>query len=220
MKNNNVGIAFINKIMCIFVAYYIAETNTNSITNDTNTNTNNENKNLNKNNFININPVLINQNNFNRQLILNSFNNNNSTNQNIFFPQMQNTPIYNTTQSKNIKNSDIPLSLLKKREENLINNCVTLCREQIECRLLQKIIDEEPSLASNVIYDKIKDKIQELSCDQFGNYFIQKVIENLNYEQISELLYKKISPNFRSFCFNQHGTRVLSILTLVAKFKF
>ena len=39
-----------------------------------------------------------------------------------------------------------------------------------------------------------------------------KVIENLNYEQISELLYKKISPNFRSFCFNQHGTRVVQIL--------
>ena len=38
---------------------------------------------------------------------------------------------------------------------------------------------------------------------------MQKVIENLNDDQISELLYKKISPNFRSFCFNQHGTRVI-----------
>ena len=38
---------------------------------------------------------------------------------------------------------------------------------------------------------------------------MQKVIENLNDDQIKELLYKKISPNFRSFCFNQHGTRVI-----------
>ena len=187
----------------------IAETNTNSMTNDTN-NTNN--KNLNQNNFININPVLINQNNFNRQLILNSYNNNNTNNPNIYFPQgLQNNQMYNpqSQNMNNMKTGDIPLALLKKRDENLINNCVTLCKEQIECRLLQKKIDEDPSLASNVIYDKIKDKIQEISCDQFGNYFMQKVIENLNYDQISELLYKKISANFRSFCFNQHGTRVI-----------
>ena len=119
----------------------------------------------------------------------------------MYNPQSQNL--------NNLKNGEIPLALLKKRDENLINNCVTLCKEQIECRLLQKKIDEDPSLASNVIYDKIKDKVQEISCDQFGNYFMQKVIENLNDDQISELLYKKISPNFRSFCFNQHGTRVI-----------
>ena len=188
----------------------LAENNTNSITNETTTNTNN--KNMNQNNFININPILINQNNYNRQLILNSYNNNNTNNPNIYFPQgLQNNQMYNP-QSQNINNlnnGDLPLSILKKRDETLINNCVTLCKEQIECRLLQKKIDEEPSLASNIIYDKIKDKVQEISCDQFGNYFMQKVIENLNLEQISELLYKKISPNFRSFCFNQHGTRVI-----------
>ena len=99
--------------------------------------------------------------------------------------------------------------MLKKKEENLINNCVTLCKEQMECRLLQKKIDEEPSIASSIIYDKIKDKVQEISCDQFGNYFIQKVIEHLNDDQIKELLDKKISSNFRFFCFNQHGTRVV-----------
>ena len=188
------------------------EANTNNVaTNDIN-NSNTENKNMNQNNFLNINPVLINQNNFNRQqLILNSYNNN-VNNPNIYFPPgFQSNQMYNpqTQNMNNLQNGEIPLSLLKKRDENLINNCVTLCKEQIECRLLQKKIDEDPSLASNVIYDKIKDKIQEISCDQFGNYFMQKVIENLNYDQISELLYKKISPNFRSFCFNQHGTRVI-----------
>ena len=96
---------------------------------------------------------LLNQNNNINPLLLNSFNNNN---QNIFF------------QNQNSIQNNI---LNKKKEENLINNCV--------------------------------------SCDQFGNYFIQKVIEYLNEEQIKELLYKKISPNFRSFCFNQHGTRVV-----------
>ena len=165
----------------------------------------------NQNNIVNINPSLNNQNNFNSQLILNSFNNsnNNNQNQNLYYSNLNkmknNNNIFNQNNSKN----DVNLLMLKKKEENLINNCVTLCKEQMECRLLQKKIDENPTLASEVIYDKIKDKVQEISCDQFGNYFIQKVIEHLNDDQIKELLYKKISSNFRSFCFNQHGTRVV-----------
>jgi len=190
----------------------LKETNTNS---NNNTSEQNNNNNMNQNNFININPVLINQNNFNRRLILSPYNNNNTNgnnNPNIYFqPEIQNNPLYQQQNPNlnNMKNGDIPLALLKNRDENLINNCVTLCKEQIECRLLQKKIDEDPSLASNVIYEKIKDKVQEISCDQFGNYFMQKVIENLNFDQVKELLIKKISPNFRSFCFNQHGTRVI-----------
>ena len=162
----------------------LAEINSNSITNETSTNNTNanSNNNLNNNNFININPVLINQNNFNRQLILNSYNNNNTNNTNFHFPQnIQPNQMYNPQSQNlnNLKNGEIPLALLKKRDENLINNCVTLCKEQIECRLLQKKIDEDPSLASNVIYDKIKDKVQEISCDQFS--FIKK------YRRISAL---------------------------------
>ena len=112
--------------------------------------------------------------------------------------------------SKKISYSNTQNSFIsEKREEYLINNCVNLCKEQIECRQLQSILDANPTLASNVIYPKIKDKIQEISFDQFGNYFIQKVIQYLTIEQISEILYKKISHNFRSFCFNQHGTRVI-----------
>jgi hypothetical protein len=71
----------------------------------------------------------------------------------------------------------------------------------LECRLLQKKIDEDPSIASNIIYDKIKDKVQEISCYQFGNYFIQKVIDNLNEEQIHEFLYKKNISYFSFFLF-------------------
>ena len=170
-------------------------------------NNNNSNINLNdNNNIMNVNPLYMDQ----RQLMINSMNNNNiNPNQNIYFsPNMNNLQNNNNLVNPNAKN-DINYLMLRKKDENLINNCVTLCKEQLECRLLQKKIDEDPSIASNIIYDKIKDKVQEISCDQFGNYFIQKVIDNLNEEQIRELLYKKISSNFRSFCFNQHGTRVV-----------
>ena len=156
-----------------------------------------------KNNFVNINSGLNNPNAFNSQLIVNPLNENSNSNQNYFPSSMRNN---NNTFNPNISKND---TILKKKEDNIINNCVTLCKEQMECRLLQKKIEDDPSLASTVIYDKIKDKVQEISCDQFGNYFIQKVIEYLNEEQIKELLQKKISSNFRAFCFNQHGTRVV-----------
>ena len=179
------------------------------VNNINNINNNIENNDLiNQNSFVNINQVLINQNNLNNHMLLNSLNNNNQ-NRNIYFSQNMNG-FQNNNQifAQNQKN-EMNLLMLKKKEDNLINNCVTLCKEQIDCRLLQKMIDENPSIASSILYDKIKDKVQEISCDQFGNYFIQKVIEHLNINQIDELLHKKISPNFRSFCFNPHGTRVV-----------
>ena len=131
------------------------------------------------------------QNNNNKMsplMISNLFNNNG---QHLYYPEQNNL------------NND------KRREEILIESCETLCKEQLECRQLQKLIDDDPSIASALLYDKIKDKVQEISFDQFGNYFIQKVIEHLNDGQIKELLFKKVSQNFRSFCFNQHGTRVI-----------
>ena len=125
-------------------------------------------------------------------------------------PYIMNQPQKNINSNQKIPYSKSQTSFLsEKREEYLINNCVSLCKEQIECRQLQAILDADPSLSSNIIYPKIKDKIQEISFDQFGNYFIQKVISYLTLEQISEILYKKVSHNFRSFCFNQHGTRVI-----------
>lgn len=94
-------------------------------------------------------------------------------------------------------------------ENDLIENCATLCKEQAGCRLLQKKIDECPSVASEIIYPKILNIIIELSCDQFGNYFIQKVIEYLSPAHIEDFLKNKITPNFAPMCFNQHGTRVI-----------
>ena len=181
--------------------------NKNGYVNNINNNIENNNV-INQNNFVNINPIIINHNNLHNQMQFNSINNN-YQNRNMYFTPNMNNFKNNDHMSKQNQNNEMNAIMLKKKEDNIINNCVTLCKEQLECRFLQKMIDENPSIASSVIYDKIKDKIQEISCDQFGNYFIQKVIEYLSDEQIKELLNKKISPNFRAFCFNPHGTRVV-----------
>ena len=202
----------------------------NSISNENNNILSHPNPNINYNpnqNYLNLNQPIenqpyINQENINQYSnMINPYIINNQPQLNIN-PNPNPNPnlnlLYQNAQNKSFKSKNKFSSLnmnmqndlmAEKRLEYLISNCVSVCKEQMECRLLQNILDEKPFLASRIIYQKIKDKIQEISFDQFGNYFIQKVIDYLNIEQISEILLKKISHNFRSFCFNQHGTRVI-----------
>ena len=110
------------------------------------------------------------------------------------------------------ENMNIPSILTSINGKDLFQNCAYLCKDQMECRILQQKLEENPSLASNYFYNKIKDKFHEISSNQFGNYFVQKVIQYLNIEHIQELLFKKLPPYFRCLCFNQHGTRVVQKL--------
>ena len=139
-----------------------------------------------------------------------NFYNSNMTNNNILLNNTSNT-FLNLTQTSgyNMQYSQI---LNSYNDKKILENCANLCKDQLKCRILQKKLDENPSLASSLIYIKIKDKFYEISMDQFGNYFMQKVIGYLNMEHIKELLYKKLPSHFRCLCFNQYGTRVIQKL--------
>jgi hypothetical protein len=99
----------------------------------------------------------------------------------------------------------------KFSKEDIIKNCISICKNQKGCRFLQQILDENHKLASQKIYYIIKNYIKDISIDPFGNYFIQKVIKYLNHNQIKDLLHC-ISNNFLEICLNQHGTRVIQKL--------
>ena len=96
--------------------------------------------------------------------------------------------------------------------EEIIQNCYIICKNQTGCRFLQRKIDENPKISSELIYTIISDKIRELTLDSFGNYFIQIIIEQLTINQIKELLNEQISENFLEICLNPHGTRVIQKL--------
>ena len=96
--------------------------------------------------------------------------------------------------------------------EEIIQNCYTICKNQTGCRFLQRKIDENPKISSELIYPVISNKIRELTLDSFGNYFIQKIIEKLTINQINEILNNQISENFLEICLNPHGTRVIQKL--------
>ena len=237
-KNNNVNINYnVNNDINNYYSESKNITNSSEINHNININNNiNQTFNINNNN-----NILYNRNNFNSSKnirrkninILNNANNNiiaNNISANNFF---QNKNIINNFNISNISNMKInnnslnflnimdqnsgmnmsfPSVLSSFNEKELFDNCGNLCKEQIKCRILEKKLEENPSLASSYIYNKIKDKFYEISLDQFGNYFMQKVIEYLNMEHIKEILYKKIPTHFRCLCFNQHGTRVIQKL--------
>ena len=73
----------------------------------------------------------------------------------------------------------------------------------------KKIIDDNPNYASEVFYPKIRDKFTEISCELFGNYFIQKLLDYLKMSDLEEIVQRIIPNSFRNICLNQHGTRVI-----------
>ena len=200
-----------------------------------NNNIQNSNNNIINNNTIQINNLNINNNNqiniqnqSNYYSIIN--NNQNIKNPNNEFEEInEDTNKMNQYQMKysqfnqniqtplNMKNKNYQINTTHSNYERLpleeiIKNCYTICKNQTGCRFLQRKIDENPKISSELIYPIISDKIRELTLDSFGNYFIQKIIEQLSINQLNEILNGQISGNFLEICLNPHGTRVIQKL--------
>ena len=109
------------------------------------------------------------------------------------------------------------MSQISPEQLDVINNCLRYAKEQFGCRLLQKIIDEYPDLVIKIFYNKIKPNFIELSCDIFGNYFIQKIIEHLSIKELDEIVQVIIPQSFRLLCLNPHGTRVIQKIVISIK---
>ena len=111
-----------------------------------------------------------------------------------------------------------PLQLSLQETEytkELIRNCCSLSRKQYGCRILQKLLDDKPHLASESFYPIIKNEFTSLSCDIFGNYFIQKLLDYLNIYDLKDSINKYVSVSYYFICTNQYGSRVIQKLTTI-----
>ena len=183
-----------------------------SIINNNNKENNNNNNNININN--NINNINKNQNNEfedlqDDQMKIPQYQMKYSMNQ--FSPNSQQQQI-NISKNSIFQINQSHSNYDRLPLEEIIQNCYTICKNQTGCRFLQRKIDENPKISSELIYPVISNKIRELTLDSFGNYFIQKIIEKLTTNQINEILNNQISENFLEICLNPHGTRVIQKL--------
>ena len=166
----------------------------------------------NSSNSKNINKELENNNNDNNSLNINNFNSGKTLSN--YIPKLnnniyQNNQLFNININNYISKREIPYQSYSINE--LIEKSDILCRNQSGCRFLQKKIDENPKIVLS-IFSLIKNKINNLIIDPFGNYFIQKLLEYLNLNQINEIITNYINKNFLEICLNPHGTRVIQKL--------
>jgi len=91
------------------------------------------------------------------------------------------------------ENELIKASILKKKfsdlsEKDLLNNLISIAKDQTGCRFLQQKIDENPNFANFEIYSHIQLNISDFICDPFGNYLVQKMLDNLTTDKINQFV--------------------------------
>ena len=150
-----------------------------------------------QNNYININNNEINE--FNLQ--------------NFSFNDINKSSNLNINQLNKLKKKTKPplkLNLTQLSIEDLIKNSIILSKDQYGCRLLQKKIDEQPEIATDIL-NNILEIIIEIITDPFGNYLIQKLYNYMNEEQFLKLMALfQFDINF--ICCNSYGTRAIQKL--------
>ncbi|KAG6484716.1 uncharacterized protein LOC122008555 [Zingiber officinale] len=95
--------------------------------------------------------------------------------------------------------------------DNIIDQLHLLAKDQNHCRSLQSMFDKGKQEDFDKIFLAVIDHVVELMTDQFGNYFLQKLVEVCKQHQITHLIFKiSLSDGelLRISC-NQHGTRVV-----------
>ena len=141
------------------------------------------------------------------------------------FYNNNNNKINKLNESNNIKNNKEPenninsmnngtiigKNYLEYNEMELGKAAHILLKDQEACRYLQDKIKNNPDLANKIIFPEIKNNIKELSCDPFGNYFFQLVVDILSFENINSFL-DLTQKDFIDICNSPHGTRVIQKL--------
>ena len=152
--------------------------------------------NINLNNYIN--------NNMNNSYSYNNYLNNKNNTQGKHNKNINNN-------NENIKNNSQIIQNRNYNEysnEEILNSAIPMIKEQSGCRFIEEKIKSDPNFANELLFPKIKDNLKELSCDGFGNYFLQALIEILSFDNINKF-FDMTQNDFTEICVSAHGTRVI-----------
>lgn len=90
--------------------------------------------------------------------------------------------------------------------DQVVGRVALMSRDQLGCRTLQRMLDEQGEHAVDVIFAETLDCIVDLMSDPFGNYLCQKIFESCNADQLTKILAAAASSLPR-VSLNMHGTR-------------
>uniref|UniRef100_A0A0E0GID7 PUM-HD domain-containing protein n=2 Tax=Oryza nivara TaxID=4536 RepID=A0A0E0GID7_ORYNI len=95
--------------------------------------------------------------------------------------------------------------------DEVVGKIHLLAKDQNGCRFLQRIFTEGTSENVKKVFDGIIEHIGELVVDPFGNYLVQKLLEECNHDQKMHIVYEitKRPGQLIKFSCDMHGTRVV-----------
>lgn len=91
-----------------------------------------------------------------------------------------------------------------------LTSILNIISDQHECRNLQSQLQHDPSFVHQIL-PQILQHFVILSCDPYGNYLIQKVIECINQESLTSII-EMANQNFLILSLHKFGTRVIQRL--------
>ena len=107
----------------------------------------------------------------------------------------------------------------EKEKDEFLKIVINLIKDQQGCRLIQKKIDENWEISNN-LFDVLYPEILSMSKDLFGNYVIQKILENVKSIYLIKFI-DLISKDFYNLSISIYGTRVVQkILEIVSRHNY
>ncbi|KAL1224540.1 Pumilio-like protein 11 [Cardamine amara subsp. amara] len=109
-------------------------------------------------------------------------------------------------------NGDLTINLASMVD--IYGSVYSMATDQLGCRFLQKLVEEGSSVDVMIIFNEVINHVTEIGRDQFGNYFLQKLLQVCNEEQRTRILIMLTSKPglLAKIAINTFGTRVVQKL--------
>ena len=132
-------------------------------------------------------------------------------NGNTYVNNSKNNVIFNNQNKRGNSNKQRRQNFNLLSNEELSKQAYILAKNQNGCRYLQKRVENNKDLVPTLFFPNILGHFQDLSNDQFGNYYIKIIIKYLPQDMINKLI-SLMNPYFGNIGTNQFGTKVMQYL--------
>ena len=117
----------------------------------------------------------------------------------------------------NYMNNNYPINQMINSTDDFLKNASNYIKDQTGCRFIQKKIDENPMISNN-LFEILYQDLCKMSRDLFGNYVVQKILENINSKYLIQFI-ELISNDFINLSISTYGTRVIQKLLEIVTLK-
>ena len=135
--------------------------------------------------------------------------NENKIPQNNYYNEFYNTRlinnIYNIIKTNNYYST---INYNNINEKNYISSILTIIKDKSGSITMKNKIISDPNFANEILFPKIKNNLNELCLDNFGNFFLQSLLDIITFDNLN-IFIDSITNDFFNICISPFGTRVI-----------